>query len=115
MCPLHLYTDPIQTMFQAMSAIHLPTLAFIQGLGWTEVVVVLFLILLLFGAKRLPELARGFGKSIKEFKRATTEIEEDIRTAIEDEPQKKPAVQTKPAQSKVETPSEPPVEKTKTD
>ena len=64
----------------------MPTPAFIQGLGWTEVVVVLFLILLLFGAKRLPELARGFGKSIKEFKKATTEIESDIRSAIEDEP-----------------------------
>ena len=71
-----------------MTTDNLLTLGFIQGLGWTEVVVVLFLILLLFGAKRLPELARGFGKSIKEFKKATTNIEDDIRSAIEDEPQK---------------------------
>jgi len=91
-----------------MSSINLPTLAFIQGLGWTEVVVVLFLILLLFGAKRLPELARGFGKSIKEFKKATTEIESDIRSAIEDEPPKPPRVEAKPARSKVEAPPEPP-------
>ena len=102
-------------MFQIMSAIHLPPLAFIQGLGWTEVVVVLFLILLLFGAKRLPELARGFGKSIKEFKKATTEIEDDIRSAIEDEPQKTPPGQAKPAQPKVEAPSEPLAEKTNTE
>jgi sec-independent protein translocase protein TatA len=100
-------------MFHVMSAIHLPTLAFIQGLGWTEVVVVLFLILLLFGAKRLPELARGFGKSIKEFKKATTEIEDDIRSAIEDEPRKTPPVQMKPAEPKVETPPDPPAEKAK--
>ncbi len=73
-----------------MTTVHLSTLGFIQGLGWTEVVVVLFLILLLFGAKRLPELARGFGKSIKEFKKATSNIEDDIRSAIEDEPQRPP-------------------------
>ena len=100
-------------MFQVMNVFHLPTLAFIQGLGWTEVVVVLFLILLLFGAKRLPELARGFGKSIKEFKKATTEIESDIRSAIEDEPRKTPPVPVKPAEPKVETPPDPPVEKAK--
>ncbi|RKX36430.1 MAG: twin-arginine translocase TatA/TatE family subunit [Verrucomicrobia bacterium] len=86
-----------------------------QGLGWTEVVVVLFLILLLFGAKRLPELARGFGKSIKEFKKATTEIESDIRSAIEDEPQETPRVQAKPAQPKVETPPESPADKDRTE
>ncbi|TVR45954.1 MAG: twin-arginine translocase TatA/TatE family subunit [Puniceicoccaceae bacterium] len=65
----------------------IPT-AFIQSLGWTEVVLILFLVLLLFGARRLPELARSFGKSIKEFKKATSEIEDDIRSAIEDEDEK---------------------------
>ena len=85
-----------------MSALSIPTLAFIQGLGWTEVVVVLFLILLLFGAKRLPELARGFGKSIREFKKATSEIEGDIRSAIEDEPPKPPRVPAKPAKPQPE-------------
>lgn len=86
-----------------MNAFSSPTLAFIQGLGWTEVVVVLFLILLLFGAKRLPELARGFGKSIKEFKKATTEIETDIRSAIEDEPvTPTPAAKSTPVQPKAE-------------
>jgi len=101
-------------MLQPMNAIFLPAFAFIQGLGWTEVVVVLFLILLLFGAKRLPELARGFGKSIKEFKKATSEIEDDIRSAIEDEPRKVPPPSAKPAKVEVEVQPEPPAEKSKT-
>lgn len=42
--------------------------------GWTELLVVFALILLLFGAKRLPELARALGKSIKEFKKGTSEL-----------------------------------------
>lgn len=42
-------------------------------IGWTEVLVILALILLLFGSKRLPELARALGKSLKEFKKGTQE------------------------------------------
>lgn len=58
--------------------------------GPTEWVVILLIALLLFGAKRLPELARGLGKSIKEFKRATSEVEQDIREAMKEEEAKKP-------------------------
>jgi len=48
------------------------TLAF--GLpGPSEVIIILFVILLLFGAKKLPELARSLGKSLNEFKRGQTE------------------------------------------
>lgn len=47
-------------------------------LGWMELLVVLVLLLLLFGAKRLPELARAIGKSLKEFKKGTQEIMDDI-------------------------------------
>lgn len=46
-------------------------------IGWTEILVILALILLLFGAKRLPELARALGKSLKEFKKGTQELVED--------------------------------------
>lgn len=55
-------------------------------LGWPEIIVILFVVMLLFGAKRLPDLAKSFGKSIKEFKKATTGVEEDIRSGIEGEP-----------------------------
>ncbi|WP_162056453.1 Sec-independent protein translocase subunit TatA/TatB [Pontibacter pamirensis] len=50
------------------------TLAFIGGLGGTEVI----LILLFFGAKRIPELAKGLGRGIREFKDATNEIKSEI-------------------------------------
>jgi sec-independent protein translocase protein TatA len=63
----------------------LPT-AFIQNLNGPEIFLIFLVVLLLFGAKRLPELFRSFGKSIKEFKKATSEIEDDIRTAMDEDP-----------------------------
>lgn len=78
-------------------------LAFIQNLRAPELVLIFLVVLLLFGAKRLPELFKSFGKSIKEFKKATSDIENDVRTAMnaEDEPeQRKPRAESK----KVEAP-----------
>ena len=59
--------------------------AFIGGLGGTEVVLILFAILLLFGAKRIPELAKGLGRGIREFKDATKEIKSDIENSVKDD------------------------------
>lgn len=59
---------------------------------------IFLVVLLFFGAKRLPDLFRSFGKSLKEFKNATSDIEDDIRTAMEEEPEK-----TKPAPSAAKT------------
>lgn len=56
----------------------LSTLAFLQNIGFPELLVVLLIVLLLFGAKRLPEIARGLGKSIQEFKKGVKEIERDV-------------------------------------
>lgn len=68
------------------------------NLGTGELVLIFALVLLLFGAKRLPELARGFGKSIREFKKASSEAEADIRDAINQEPPPaKPAAPKPPA------------------
>ncbi len=62
--------------------------AFIQNFGAQELILIFLVVLLFFGAKRMPELFRSFGKSIKEFKKATSDVQDDIRTAIdtEDEP-----------------------------
>ncbi|OGQ48454.1 MAG: preprotein translocase subunit SecA [Deltaproteobacteria bacterium RIFCSPLOWO2_02_FULL_46_8] len=46
-------------------------------IGWTEIIVILALILLLFGAKRLPDLARSLGQSLKEFKKGTKGLMSD--------------------------------------
>jgi len=59
-----------------------PVLAFIDGpLVWLLLVVVV----LLFGGSKLPELARGLGKARREFRRASDEVDDEIRTAIEDD------------------------------
>ncbi|HKB90645.1 MAG TPA: twin-arginine translocase TatA/TatE family subunit [Opitutaceae bacterium] len=60
------------------------------NLGGGEIVLILCVVLLLFGAKRLPELAKGAGKAIKEFKKATSDVEEEIRSAVNSEPAKTP-------------------------
>lgn len=48
------------------------------GIGTTELLVILFVILLVFGAKKLPELAQGLGKGIREFKKASSEIQDEL-------------------------------------
>jgi sec-independent protein translocase protein TatA len=50
--------------------------------GW-EVVAILAVVLILFGAKRLPELARGLGQGIREFKKSSREIQDEIQQAID--------------------------------
>ncbi|HCD36090.1 twin-arginine translocase TatA/TatE family subunit [Chlorobium phaeovibrioides] len=66
------------------------------GLGGQELILILLIILLLFGAKKLPELAKGLGRGMKEFKKAQTEIEEEFNNAIEDTPaQKKETIKDK--------------------
>lgn len=52
--------------------------------GSTEVIVILFVVLLLFGAKKLPGLARAIGKSLQEFKRGKDEVMRELTSAQED-------------------------------
>ena len=52
-------------------------------IGWGEILFVMFLVLLLFGTKRLPELARAIGRSLQEFKKGTKEVIEDLEKAEE--------------------------------
>ncbi|MDQ8184399.1 twin-arginine translocase TatA/TatE family subunit [Pelagicoccus sp. SDUM812002] len=77
-----------------------------MNMGWPEITIVIVIFILLFGAKKLPELARGVGKSIKEFKKATSNIEEEVRNAIEEEPKAsapKPSVEKEKQKSTTES------------
>lgn len=56
------------------------------NLGGGEIILILALILILFGAKKLPELAKGLGQGIKEFKKATRDVTEEVSAAMEDNP-----------------------------
>jgi sec-independent protein translocase protein TatA len=48
-----------------------------MGIGWTEILVILLILVVLFGARKLPEIGRGMGESIRNFKKALREGEED--------------------------------------
>jgi sec-independent protein translocase protein TatA len=52
------------------------------NLGATEIILIVLVILVFFGAKKIPELAQGLGKGIREFKKATREIQEDETTDV---------------------------------
>ena len=56
------------------------------NLGGGEVIIILALVLILFGAKKLPELAKGLGTGIKEFKKATRDVTEEMHSAMEEPP-----------------------------
>ncbi|MBM4157482.1 MAG: twin-arginine translocase TatA/TatE family subunit [Ignavibacteria bacterium] len=56
--------------------------------GW-ELVLILVVILVLFGAKKIPEFMQGIGKGLKEFKKATTDIESEIKNSTKDDKDKK--------------------------
>ena len=78
--------------------------------GW-EWVIVILAVLLLFGAKKIPELARGLGTGIKEFKKATKEVTDEIQNAPAEttaQTGKPPAAISPPPASTVPQNSNPP-------
>jgi sec-independent protein translocase protein TatA len=66
----------------------------VLGLSGGELMVLVVAILILFGAKRIPEFAKGLGKGISEFKKASREVTDEIDRAGEEAP---PAPKTPPA------------------
>jgi sec-independent protein translocase protein TatA len=62
----------------------------IGPLGWSELLILAFIVLIIFGPRRLPEVAEALGKSISKFKRGSREVRDEIKTAGEDE-ENKPA------------------------
>ena len=83
---------------------------FAAFLGGWEIVLILAVVLLLFGAKRLPELARGLGKGINEFKKASNEVTEEFNRAtdMDSVPQRKlPPEGSRPVDSQSSNQSRP--------
>ena len=76
------------------------------NLGGGEIILILALVLILFGAKKLPELAKGLGTGIKEFKKATRDVTEEMQSAMEEPPPPPKSLPTTPAQptTQVEAP-----------
>jgi sec-independent protein translocase protein TatA len=58
------------------------------GLGGPEIVIILVLALVLFGAKNLPQLGKSLGQGIREFKGGLSEVRSDIEKSLEDDPKK---------------------------
>ena len=97
-----------------------PSLA-ILDVGGTEIMMIMLVTLLLFGSKRMPDLARSLGKSIREFKKAASSLEEELKRALETPPPppqpRRPAAPTvpdlslkDPAQPTASEPAPPPEE-----
>jgi len=76
----------------------------VLGLSGGELIIVLVAILVLFGAKRIPEFAKGLGQGIKEFKKASNEVTQEFQNAMDDHNYSKPAPPAAP-QIEQQTPS----------
>lgn len=94
------------------------------GLGPTELIVILLIVLLVFGAKRLPEIGASLGKGIREFKSSVSEIQADVARSTEPERREMPPTRAtpsvppppasepvRPAQPHAAEPAEPPAQR----
>ena len=83
-----------------MLAVEMSLLASFMNLAGPDLIVILLIVLVLFGAKKLPELARGMGQAVKEFQKAKDEFNDELHKAGKSDTQiAKPDV--KPAESTV--------------
>ena len=64
--------------------------AFIGPIGWPELLVILGLVLIVFGPRRLPEIAEAFGKSIRKFRSASTNATNEVKKELESATQESP-------------------------
>lgn len=56
----------------------------LNGIGTTEIIIIAIFVLVFFGAKRIPELAKGLGQGIKEFRQASKDIKKEIEDSSKD-------------------------------
>jgi TatA/E family protein of Tat protein translocase len=79
------------------------------GIGFQEMLIILVVVLIFFGPKRLPDLAKSMGKGIAEFKKASEEVKRGIDEAMKEEPAKEepPAAGTAAPHDPAKTSAEP--------
>ena len=70
------------------------TLLLFQNIGIWEVLIIAFIVLLLFGGKKIPELMKGLGKGVRSFKQGINEVEQEINKPLEPEEKSAPADNT---------------------
>lgn len=58
----------------------------IMRFGWTEILLVVGLVLVLFGPRRLPDLARSIGRSVSEFKKGIKEVTDEVKSSDDEKP-----------------------------
>ncbi len=60
------------------------------GLGWPELTIVLVIVLVIFGANRVPEIGRALGRGIKEFRGSVADVKNDVEGKSESKDEEKP-------------------------
>src|SRR3954465_7254051 len=71
-------------------------LALLSNFGGPDLIIILLIVLVLFGAKKLPELARGMGQAIREFQKAKDEFSDELHSAAKTDVPAEPAPSTVP-------------------
>jgi len=74
-----------------------------MSLGWNEILLILLIVLLLFGGRKIPELMRGLGKGIREFNDAKTNVRKEIEEGIVEKEQPVTGAHTSPSVNSVPT------------
>ena len=59
-------------------------------IGMPEIIVILLVVIILFGARKLPEIGSALGKAIREFKKAGKDIQDDVKDAVKKDDERKP-------------------------
>lgn len=88
-----LYHSHSGMIFDTFATKHNTTMILFGLPGGAELIIIVFVVLLLFGGKKIPELARGLGKGIREFNSARASIEQEIQEGIKEK--EKEEVQSK--------------------
>ena len=83
-------------------------LLFIGSMGGWEIFLIIMVVLLLFGAKKIPELARGMGQGIREFKDATKEIKNNLDEGMQQPNVNRPANAPRPMDTPTSTTNDTP-------